>query len=151
MAADDFLHDKALSCRHNVSDAYSKYNILKCEQPVSGRFLTIMNHKYVETDIRREDFWLGCLSLCGLNIHVTSKSTRSWSYRFKWYFMATCYRLCSLCCCNNFQSRVSFLNTRYYRNTSKEWKALWYTTDKQRSDNYQSYSGNRNRLIRLSF
>ena len=74
MAADDFLLGKALSCRHNISDGYVQYDILQCEQPVSGQFLTILNNKYIESDVKRDEFWLSCLNLCGLKIHVTGKT-----------------------------------------------------------------------------
>ena len=70
MAPDDFLLGKALSCRHNVSDGSANYIILRCAQPVTGQYLTIMNHKHIETDRLRDVFWLGCLNLCDVKIYV---------------------------------------------------------------------------------
>ncbi len=70
MASDDFILEKALSCHHNFSDAATPFTMVSCREPVRGQFVTIMNHKHIEGDRKRDVFWLGCLSLSDVKIYV---------------------------------------------------------------------------------
>ena len=67
LMSNDFIHNAATWCARNKTAGIATSGIVKCLQPVEGRFVTIVNlrHIYSEPLKRREN---NCLQLCEVEV-----------------------------------------------------------------------------------
>ena len=67
LMSDDFIHSAAPLYAKNQTAGFASSGIVKCLQPVEGRFVTIVNlrHIYSEPLKRREN---NCLQLCEVEV-----------------------------------------------------------------------------------
>ena len=66
MEPDDFMSEKALRCLDQDNNEFPRQALMKCVQPMTGRYLTVRE--------RQDRFQpKGCLSVCDINIYVNGE------------------------------------------------------------------------------
>ena len=78
MTRDDYKSDAALYCRINVTTSTldPKY-LLRCQQPVQGRYVTIQNYVYHKYDVLKHLYQeRTCLNLCEVKIYAKGKKIK---------------------------------------------------------------------------
>ena len=67
LMSDDFIHSAALLCARNQTAGIATSGIVKCLQPVEGRFVTIVNLRHIYSEpLKRWD--RNCLQLCEVEV-----------------------------------------------------------------------------------